>query len=56
MAVYIFAENVVRDRGMFGDYVAKVGPTVIAHGGRYLVRAGRTESPEEEWTSRDSSS
>ncbi len=49
MPAYVFAENVVNDRTVFGDYAAKVGPTVIAHGGRYLVRAGHTETLEGEW-------
>ena len=49
MSAYVFAENVVEDPGMFGDYIAKVTATVLARGGRYLVRAGRTETAEGDW-------
>ena len=50
MPAYVFAENVVKDRLMFDDYVSRVGGTVSAYGGSYLVRAGRTETPEGDWT------
>ncbi len=49
LPAYVFAENVVNDRTVFGDYVAKVSSTVAAYGGRYLVRAGHTETPEGQW-------
>ena len=49
LAAYVFADNVVDDREVFDDYRSKVGPTVLAYGGRYLLRGGPTETQEGDW-------
>lgn len=50
MAAYAFADNVVNDREVFDDYRFKVGPTVFAYRGKYLLPDGPTERHEGAWT------
>ena len=43
---YILAEIAVTNPEPYQAYVAKAGPLVEKHGGKYLVRGGRNESRE----------
>jgi uncharacterized protein (DUF1330 family) len=46
MSVYALVELEVTNREGMGPYMAAVSATIAAHGGKYLVRAGRTEVVE----------
>ncbi|HTO56698.1 MAG TPA: DUF1330 domain-containing protein [Pseudomonadales bacterium] len=46
MTVYALVELEVTDMAGMGPYMEAVPGTVAAHGGKYLVRAGKTEVVE----------
>ena len=46
MAAYAMVELEITNMERFRPYLEAVGDTVAAHGGRYLVRAGKTEVAE----------
>lgn len=50
MAAYLIADVEVHDRAGFEDYQRRVPATIAAHGGRYLVRGGATETLEGSWS------
>ncbi len=52
MPAYVLVQIDVRDPVAYERYKALAGPTVTAHGGRYLVRGGRTEVLEGGWQPR----
>jgi uncharacterized protein (DUF1330 family) len=52
MPAYVLVQIDVRDAATYERYKALAGPTVTAHGGRYLVRGGRTEIMEGSWQPR----
>lgn len=49
MAAYMIFDVTVRDPEGFQEYVRRAGPTVAAHGGRFLVGGGSAESLEGDW-------
>jgi uncharacterized protein (DUF1330 family) len=49
MAGYVIAEVEVQDAALFEEYRKLVPATIAAHGGRYLVRGGATETKEGNW-------
>lgn len=49
MSAYIIVEIDVQDPAGYEDYKKLAGPTVEAHGGKYIVRGGKTEVLEGEW-------
>lgn len=50
MPAYFVFDNVeVTDPDALADYASKTLPTVEAHGGRYVIRGGRTELKEGNW-------
>jgi uncharacterized protein (DUF1330 family) len=52
MRGYVIADVEVTDPELFEQYRAQVSATIAKYGGRYLVRGGKTESPEGGWTPR----
>jgi uncharacterized protein (DUF1330 family) len=46
MAAYAIVELEITDMDGMGPYLQAVAGTVAAHGGRYLVRGGKTEVAE----------
>ena len=50
MAAYIIVDVEVTDPAGFEEYRALVGPTLEQYGGRYLVRGGRVETLEGDWS------
>ncbi|HET8692094.1 MAG TPA: DUF1330 domain-containing protein [Steroidobacteraceae bacterium] len=46
MKAYVIVNVNVRDPERYKDYIKAATPTVAAHGGRYIVRAGRAERLE----------
>jgi uncharacterized protein (DUF1330 family) len=52
MPAYVLVQIDVRDPAAYERYKALAGPTVTAHGGRYLVRGGHTEILEGSWRPR----
>ena len=50
MPAYLIAEIEVVDSTGFEEYRQKVPATIAAHGGRYLARAGATETLEGNWS------
>ncbi len=52
MPAYVLVQIDVRDAAAYERYKALAGPTVAAHGGRYLVRGGPTEILEGSWQPR----
>ena len=50
MSAYVIVHNEVLDEGTFGEFRERIGATVDAHGGRYLVRGGSFEVVEGELT------
>ena len=50
MPAYLIAEVDVIDRELYDEYRKGVPATVTAHGGRFVVRGGATETLEGGWT------
>ena len=49
VATYVIADNRVNDRSIFDQYRQVVGPTVLAYGGKYLIRGAPADCVEGEW-------
>jgi uncharacterized protein (DUF1330 family) len=49
MAAYVIADIEVTDPEGNAEYRALAGPTVAAHGGKYIVRGGTVETLEGDW-------
>ncbi|MCY3783911.1 MAG: DUF1330 domain-containing protein [Chloroflexi bacterium] len=49
MAGYVIVNDEITDDATFAEFRQKVGATVAAHGGRYLVRGGATEVVDGDW-------
>lgn len=49
MAGYVIVNDEISDEAGFAEFRQKVGATVAAHGGRYLVRGGATEVIDGDW-------
>ena len=52
MSAYVIVNIYVTDPGRYEEYRRLAGPTVIAFGGRFLVRGGAAEVLEGSWTPR----
>jgi uncharacterized protein (DUF1330 family) len=52
MPAYLIADVEVTDPAGYAEYTRAIVATVDAHGGRYLVRGGRSEVLEGDWTPR----
>lgn len=50
MAAYLIASVRFRDTEHAAAYGRAVAPVIAAHGGRYLVRGGRSEVEEGTWS------
>ena len=50
MAAYVIVEINVIDRARYERYKTLVPPSLAAYGGRFVVRGGRTETIEGEWS------
>jgi len=50
MAAYVVVEVEVQDRERYESYKQMVPASLAAYGGRFIVRGGRAESLEGEWT------
>ena len=49
MPAYVIADLKVTDPEKYQLYIEQVPATIAAHGGRYRVRGGATDSLEGEW-------
>ncbi len=49
MAAYVIVEVNVTDPQLFAEYAKGVPATILAYGGKYLVRGGTTETKEGNW-------
>jgi uncharacterized protein (DUF1330 family) len=49
MPAYVVVEVRVTDPVRYEEYKKLVEPTILAHGGKYLVRGGSTEVLEGHW-------
>ena len=49
MAGYVIVEDRITNEAAYAEFREKVGATVEAHGGRFLVRGGETEVFQGEW-------
>jgi uncharacterized protein (DUF1330 family) len=52
MSAYIVVEVEVHDPDRYEDYKAMVPPSLEAYGGRFLVRGGKVETLEGDWSPR----
>lgn len=50
MAAYVIVDVEVKDAAAYEEYRKRVPPTIAQYGGRYLVRGGRFEKLEGDWT------
>jgi uncharacterized protein (DUF1330 family) len=50
MAAYVVVQVSIEDPARYEDYKRMVTPTLAGYGGRFLVRGGRTETLEGDWT------
>jgi len=50
MPAYIVVEVEVEDPVRYEDYKKMVPPSLAAYGGRFLVRGGKVENLEGDWT------
>ena len=49
MAGYAIIHDDIQDQALFAEFRQRVGATVEAHGGRYLVRGGAIEVMDGDW-------
>lgn len=49
MPAYVIVDVDVHDPATYKEYRARAAPTVVKHGGRYLVRGGEVTSVEPGW-------
>ncbi len=49
MPAYVIVDIEVTDPVRYEEYKKMAGPTVPAHGGRYIVRGGKVETLEGTW-------
>lgn len=49
MKAYGIFQETVKDEAMFAEYRKQVMPTLVAHGGRFLVRGGTLSVVEGAW-------
>jgi uncharacterized protein (DUF1330 family) len=52
MSAYVLAEIEITDPEGYKEYTAAVPATIAQYGGRFLVRGGRAETLEGEWSTR----
>jgi uncharacterized protein (DUF1330 family) len=52
MPAYVVVDVDVKDRERYAEYIKLAPPSIAQYGGRYLARAGRTETLEGEWQPR----
>ena len=50
MAAYIVVQVDVKDPARYADYRTMVPPTLAKYGGRFIVRGGKTETLEGDWS------
>ncbi len=50
MAAYVVVEVEVQDRERYETYKQRVPASLATYGGRFIIRGGRVESLEGEWT------
>ncbi|MDQ3918705.1 MAG: DUF1330 domain-containing protein [Acidobacteriota bacterium] len=50
MPAYVVVEIEVQDAERYEDYKRMVPPTLAAYGGRFVVRGGRAETLEGDWS------
>ena len=50
MAAYVIVNDEIQDENTFSEFRERIGATVEAHGGRYLVRGGNVAVVEGSWT------
>lgn len=50
MAAYVIVNDEIVDESTFSEFRERIGATVEAHGGRYLVRGGNVEVVEGSWS------
>jgi uncharacterized protein (DUF1330 family) len=50
MAAYLVVQVDVKDPARYADYRTMVPPTLAKYGGRFIVRGGRTETLEGDWS------
>ena len=49
VTAYVLVNVQVKDMEPFRDYQRRVGPTIVQHGGHFLVLPGRNETLEGDW-------
>jgi len=49
MAAYLIVDIEITNPEKYAEYVKAVPPTIAKHGGKYLVRGGKTERIEGSW-------
>jgi uncharacterized protein (DUF1330 family) len=52
MSAYVVVDVDVKDKERYAEYIKLAPPSIAQYGGRYLARAGRTETLEGEWRPR----
>ena len=50
MAGYAIIHDEIQDQALFAEFRQRVGATVEAHGGKYLVRGGAIEVVDGDWS------
>jgi uncharacterized protein (DUF1330 family) len=52
VSAYVIVEVDVQDPTAYQDYVPQATESVARHGGRFIVRGGKSETIEGEWSGR----
>ncbi len=52
MTAYVIVDIDVKDPATYKEYIALAPATVEAYGGKYLAKAGRTETLEGDWVAK----
>ena len=50
MAAYLIADVKILDSAAYREYMKVVPATIAAYGGKFIVRGGRAETLEGDWT------
>ena len=50
MPAYVVVNVRVKDPARYADYIKMAPASILAHGGRYIARGGKTEVLEGDWS------
>lgn len=49
MSAYVIVEIDIRDPVAYAEYIRLTPPTILAYGGKFIIRGGKVETLEGDW-------